>query len=338
MPVRKSATRLTQEERDSLLAAVVRMKANITNPDVQEENQISVFDQFEAVHLACLNVKVPDGSNVNMGHQGPAFLPWHREFLLWFENELVAHGSSIGLPYWDWTDHEGTNTKLFTDEYLGARDGEIQRGYFAYHAPETDSNSFSKPEWWPDTLEGWRIKESLSHEFGTTLRREYIDRPLAVPEDVRRTMARNTYEDRGTMIETDPVTGRQVRQPRGFRNRLELGNRMHNFGHGWVGGHMGHPYTSPNDLIFFFHHCNIDRLWAEWQKNGHEGIAYYPSDSSGEDEGHKLNDPMWPWVGDALGYVPSKLFEDAPTPDFSSSNVRTAADVMDMSSLGYVYE
>ena len=339
MPVRKSVTTLESEERDSLISAVMSMKATIANPQEPEEKlQISVYDQFEAIHLGCLDVKVPEGSNVNMGHKGPAFLPWHREFLLWFENALVKHGSTIGLPYWDWTDHAGTNKKLFSDEFLGPRDGKINKGYFAFNAPGTANNPTSRPLWWPKNLAGWRLRKSLSYTFGTTLTRHFVNRSLAVGEDVRRTLARPTFENRSTMLENDPISGQQVIQPRGFRNRLEAGTRMHDFGHGWVGGHMGHPYTSPNDLIFFFHHCNIDRLWSEWQKNGHQGTAFYPDAASGEDEGHKINDPMWPWVGNIQGYKSNLLPSDTPIPDFSTINARVAADVMDHMQLGYIYE
>ena len=97
-------------------------------------------------------------------------------------------------------------------------------------------------------------------------------------------MRLSEYHDPGTITEVDPIDGSLYTTPRGFWNRLEAGRRLHNFGHGWVGGHMGHPLTSPNDLIFFFHHCNIDRLWAEWQANGHEGTPFYPGPASGEDE------------------------------------------------------
>ena len=33
--------------------------------------------------------------------------------------------------------------------------------------------------------------------------------------------------------------------------------------------------TSPNDPIFFLHHANIDRLWAEWQAT-HPAKTYEP--------------------------------------------------------------
>ena len=57
--------------------------------------------------------------------------------------------------------------------------------------------------------------------------------------------------------------------------------------HSWVGGSLSptgvRPAvrgtmllpTSPNDPVFFLHHANIDRLWAEWQA-AHPGKTYEP--------------------------------------------------------------
>ncbi len=40
---------------------------------------------------------------------------------------------------------------------------------------------------------------------------------------------------------------------------------IHNSGHVWVGGSMGGVLTAPTDPIFWMHHAEIDRIWAEWQ-------------------------------------------------------------------------
>ena len=40
---------------------------------------------------------------------------------------------------------------------------------------------------------------------------------------------------------------------------------VHDSGHVWVGGSMGIIATAPCDPIFWMHHCEIDRIWAEWQ-------------------------------------------------------------------------
>jgi len=39
----------------------------------------------------------------------------------------------------------------------------------------------------------------------------------------------------------------------------------HSYVHVMVGGDMGDPATAPRDPLFWFHHCNIDRVWAAWQ-------------------------------------------------------------------------
>ena len=38
----------------------------------------------------------------------------------------------------------------------------------------------------------------------------------------------------------------------------------HNMVHLFVGGDMTNLNTSPGDPLFFFHHSNVDRIWAQW--------------------------------------------------------------------------
>lgn len=40
---------------------------------------------------------------------------------------------------------------------------------------------------------------------------------------------------------------------------------IHNSGHVWVGGSMQSILTAPCDPVFWMHHAEIDRIWAEWQ-------------------------------------------------------------------------
>lgn len=51
----------------------------------------------------------------------------------------------------------------------------------------------------------------------------------------------------------------------GFQGVLEQG--PHNYIHGFIGGTMG-TYNSPRDPIFWLHHCNIDRIWFDWNSAG----------------------------------------------------------------------
>ena len=79
--------------------------------------------------------------------------------------------------------------------------------------------------------------------------------------------------------------------PKSFRNQLEgfylpagaagppapqVG--IYNLVHCWVAGNNGtmNPASSPNDPVFFLHHCNIDRLWAVWQRQHPAAAPYLP--------------------------------------------------------------
>ena len=65
------------------------------------------------------------------------------------------------------------------------------------------------------------------------------------------------------------------------------------------------PGTSPNDPVFFLHHCFVDKIWADWQTRMQDpdlGVPelaphYFPL--SGGPTGHNLYDSMYPWGGGA---------------------------------------
>ena len=55
-----------------------------------------------------------------------------------------------------------------------------------------------------------------------------------------------------------------------FARTLE--NDLHNSGHTWIGGDMT-TSRSPRDPAFWFHHAQVDRVWAIWQKNNQGKMA-----------------------------------------------------------------
>lgn len=50
-----------------------------------------------------------------------------------------------------------------------------------------------------------------------------------------------------------------------FQSNLEA---IHGNVHNAVGGDMGAAH-SPTDPLFFLHHANVDRLWAQWEQSAH---------------------------------------------------------------------
>ncbi|PZR75952.1 MAG: hypothetical protein DLM73_04015 [Chthoniobacterales bacterium] len=53
-----------------------------------------------------------------------------------------------------------------------------------------------------------------------------------------------------------------------FSKRGRMEQNPHNTVHVDIGGLMGDPATAARDPIFWVHHCNIDRMWEVWIKNG----------------------------------------------------------------------
>jgi len=72
----------------AFISAVKALKARTTSPN---------YDDFPLAHT-------------HMQHNGQAherytFLPWHREFLLKFEDALLSIDPNVTVPYWDWANN-----------------------------------------------------------------------------------------------------------------------------------------------------------------------------------------------------------------------------------------
>ncbi len=71
---------------------------------------------------------------------------------------------------------------------------------------------------------------------------------------------------------------------------------MHNIVHRFIGGDMGTAAT-PNDPVFFLHHCNIDRIWARWQDR-YPTAPYVPGNGASPDlMMHRIGDTMHNYFG-----------------------------------------
>jgi tyrosinase len=52
--------------------------------------------------------------------------------------------------------------------------------------------------------------------------------------------------------------------------------------------------------LFFLLHCNVDRLWAKWQRQNARFDSTVAASFFGDPNnpvGHNLADTMWPWNG-----------------------------------------
>ena len=133
-----------------------------------------------------------------------------------------------------------------------------------------------------------------------------------------------------------------------FRN---MEGNPHGTAHTSFGGSISGIPTAARDPLFFLLHCNVDRLWAKWQRQfGRFNPAQAASFDSnpGNPIGHNLPDTMWPWNGVTGsprpptapgGAMAASLCVSAPGPQ---PRVRDSLDyqgsVSSVSRLGFDYD
>jgi tyrosinase len=354
--VRKNVVDLTPQEKAAFVNALQVLKNTIP-----EGSTVSVIDQFAAVHVASMAFMSMSPENpadhdhtphahgpaagTSPAHGGAAFFPWHREFNNRFEQALQSVDPNITIPYWDWTDPESIDV-VFNSDFLGTNG----QGTFV------DIPGFGTAEGGPvqgifSEANGWVLNNDINLDFsgnprGTALTR-FLQQPpndrYPIPkEEVDAILALDNYDQFRDALEGFLLLPGQQGEP---------GVLMHNYIHALVGGSIPRPgeqpsffglgtmsfLSSPYDPVFWLHHSNVDRLWAEWQANGHTGSDFYPS--TGQPFGHNLNDPMWPWDGGLstpMNMGPGNLRSYLPR--FAVNDVVTPADTLDITRLGYTYD
>lgn len=248
------------------------------------------YDKYINWHLEGSYFQTSSSGRYQLAHEGPAFLPWHRYFLYLFEQDLcrVLNDPYFALPYWSWTEDTRApgNSLVWSDDFMGGEGQPIQTG------------PFKKTNW--KTLEvdsrGAFSHGSLTRQFGnknTTMR-------FPTKQDVKEALAISNYDTR-------PWNKKSVKS---FRNHLEgivpnpsdgVSTILHNALHTWVGGSMARVPTSPNDPVFYLHHCNVDKIWDSWQRRS-PTHTFKPK--TGAETGHNFDDGMLPFEQNP----PNKVF------------------------------
>lgn len=318
MGVRKNQKLLTPAERARFVAAVKQMKT------------ARIYDQYVQWHVDAMGNMTTDP---NFAHQGPAFLPWHREFILLFEQDLqvadkaLGNDGSVTLPYWDWTSETSADpavNPLWADDFLGP-DGDPNNGQMVMSGPFATNTTPGQENWLLN------VHDPMDNNPVNFLQRSLGQDPqapnLPAPAQLSSVLNIKTYD-------SSPWDTR-VAGTKSFRNALEgwvtispTGQEpgMHNRVHVWVGGSML-PMSSPNDPIFFLNHCNVDRIWASWQALRPNADPFPPQNGQAQ-TGHNRDDVMVPFDG-----------SNDPRPGAGGQLPRvTPADLLDLTQLGYTYD
>jgi tyrosinase len=208
------------------------------------------------------------------------FLPWHRAYLSDFEEicRELAGDETFALPYWNWT-----------------IDPQVPATFWGATNP-LDPDRWNDPDNQVPPGPPWRGigPNDSANAF-------FVGEPV-----IQNILSETDFEQFASLKSSAP----RPNQPP-FGGTAELEGTPHNYIHGFVGGHMG-AFLSPLDPIFWLHHCNIDRLWAEWNALGNANTT----------------DPDW---------LDFEFVQDFVDRNGNAAPIKVSA-TEDTTALGYVYD
>jgi len=191
-------------------------------------NQANIHDQHCSYPRAQPSDPAPYYLQI---HFGWYFLPWHRAYLYFYETILggLIKDDSFALPYWDWTLNPTVPDVLFdpTSPLYDAK-RVIAKG-------QSIKNDFAVFERTKELT--IRLIKDITYFFAPLFA---LTGSFGGPPD---------SDESDTLLE-----GALERNP-------------HNAIHTWVGGDtgdMGSFDTAARDFLFFCHHANVDKIWADW--------------------------------------------------------------------------
>lgn len=231
-------------------------------------------------------------------HQSWFFPPWHRGYLIALETQIRAAVVSLGgpsdwaLPYWNYF---GTNGQY-----------KIPPAFTEHNLPDGSPNPLF-----------------VQNRYGPNM-----DGDIFIPiPPVSETCENNTIYTGSNSVTNPPgFGGLKTGFSHDGRISGNLESNPHNQVHVDVGGVssdpnvwglMSDPGIAALDPIFYFHHSNIDRMWAAWNNNGHSNPT----------------DPNWLNGPASIGEREFVM----PMPD-GSSWVYTPDEMKSLSQLDYTYD
>jgi tyrosinase len=202
------------------------------------------------------------------------FLPWHRAYVLMYEQaaRALTGNKDFAMPYWNWTEVRTMPEAFANPTYMGKQNPLYVRN----RNPFTLGDAIVGQSQVIDQI----AAETDYEAFGTT-----------------RNPAQNDLDPRWV--------------PRGGGYQGILERTPHNTVHNTIGVFMP-TAASPRDSVFFMHHSNIDRIWADWNARGRKNST----------------DPLWL----------NMAFENNYIKEDGTLYSATVKDLQDTNALGYTYD
>lgn len=284
--VRKNANNLTDDERDRLITAMLRLN-----------DEFSRFSEYWSRH----NIGIDEA------HGGSAFLPWHRLFVLQLERELQAIDPSVALHYWKF-DEAAPN--VFHEDFMGES--------FASTDIWADFSAGNPLiNWSTEGITGIRRDSYFSSTSAPSA--TLCGSAVISTDSETATLALGTNYSSFIGMENNPHGTAHVLAG-GFTITCPSLTGLTPI------GYVADVFISPRDPLFFLLHSNVERLWAKWQWvndrfDPASSSAYSPQgafpnncNASTQHVGHYVEDSMWPWNGESgSGSLAGCDLDDRPT-------------------------
>jgi len=248
--LRKSYSALTYAEKETYIKTIFQMKLSMDAwKKGDTRTQIPLYNTFVQMHNNQGN-----GRN-GIWHYTSLFPFAHKAFLWLYESALIytaVNNSFItpeqaccwGIPYWPWEtsyDYDTTDTvipymtsSVFSDSDLnGDATPDATTGY-------VDTGYFAKPQW----VLAYPTKPKNS---------------VTADGKAKRLMA----DPKSFNLDPSQLIRDMTARPKFADFLIYLHGTAHNNMHNFLGYSMS-SQASPDEPMFFMHHCNIDRLFHFW--------------------------------------------------------------------------
>jgi hypothetical protein len=241
------------------------------------------------------------------------FFPWHRMYLYYFERILrkaiqqsgTALPANFALPYWNYSDQDSARVLpgVFRARTYQQTPGgpQVANPLFEKNRRRDINDATNPTALNPDTV-------SYGDAFAQT---QFISTDLGL-------------DGFGGQMASVPVHLPQ-------QNHGALEHSPHDLVHDGIGGLMGDPNTAANDPIFWLHHCNIDRLWNRWLR---QGMNVNPDASSAwglqtfslaDETGGTVTQPAYQFLEYITGNLIDYKYDDAPAAPVAAMAAPVAA-------------
>jgi len=278
-----------------------------------------VYVNFVKVHQ--------DGVNDPYAHGSSGFLPWHRKFLMEYENALrclAPKFECVTIPYWNWAEWQYYCNEQAKIDRVGCKS--------YHHIPDNMKKDNPNAQSLLEAFGGEGDKNARDGTFGGTGSaagvgcvttgpfkgwKDWEGHCLTRGVDWRMSDRKNgPLTDRATLLR---LTTREDAYGTRSGYRSGIQGTPHNMAHNYLGGHM-RSMRSPMDPIFFSHHAYVDKQWAVWQDcKDHEdllahklGKVHYEGMHRPNLEDDGIDSPM-PFLLQSSPFVPNEgCSENAP--------------------------